>query len=447
MYFPNEFASDTPDSPATLLTHRLEFQNGIVGLITPNPTSDIIAARIFVDAGIRHEAENCWGLSHMVASTLTKGTTQRSAQAIAEIVESIGAGFGTNCAPDYFLVSLKTIREDFERIFCLAAEAIQAPSFPEHELEIERQIVLRAIAARQEQPLNMAIRPLQAAIHGPHPYAQTSLGTQATVEAFTQKTLQAFHQSHFRPQHTIISLAGNINLAEAEDSIQANFGDWQPPPAPVSPPVPPDQTISIPSPQDIRPQDVRPQDIRIDQNTQQSIIAFGYPAVSVHHPDHLGLKLLLTHLCGGMTSQLFVELREKLGLAYEVSGFYPTRLDPSHFVLYLGTSPAQTPWAFSQLQKELEKLSLGAFLSTDLNIAKQKLLGQYALSKQTNDQLAHLFGWHEILQLGTTYDQHFQAQIQDMSLADVQHIASQYLQNPIRSIVGPQEYIHFSVET
>ena len=438
-----------------LSPHRIELPNGVLGLITPNPTSDIVAARLFIDAGIRHESEDCWGLSNLVASTLTKGTAQHNAQAIAEIVESVGAGFGTDSSADYFLLSLKTIREDFEQIFALAAEVIRTPSFPAQELDTERNVILRAIAARQEQPLNIALQTLRSSLYGPHPYAHTSLGTAATVNAITPEMLSAFHQARFRPETLIISLAGNITVPQAEAYIQEQFGDWLAgdwqaedwQAGDWQENTPSSKPFSAPT---IRPSHRKPVDTgsfanqhqHIAQNTQQSIIAFGYPAVSVHHPDHLGLKLLLTHLCSGMSSQLFIELREKLGLAYEVSGFYPTRRDPSHFVLYLGTTPTQTSLAFSRLDQAVETLKNTPFSTTNLNIAKQKLLGQHALSKQTNSQLAHLFGWHESLQLSPTYDQQFYARIQGITAEEVHRIAHEYLQRPNSVVVGPTNPIN-----
>ena len=416
-----------------LSPQRRVLDNGIVLLITPNPTADIVAARLFFKAGMIQETPQHWGLSHLVASVITKGTEQYSAQEIAQVVESAGASLGTDSAPDYFLLSFKAVSEDFGNILALAAEILRSPTFPERELETERSVTMQAIRARKEQPLSTALRPLRAAIHGEHPYAQTSYGTLDTIEAIAPPVLHQFHQSYFRPDQMVISIAGNITLDQAQEQVEASFGTWANG-APLNPNPPPQ-----------RPS--KPRHIQVltqVQNTQQTIVALGYPAVSVHHPDYLGLKFLMTYLCNGMSSRLFSELREKQGLAYEVSGFYPTRQDTTHFVTYLGTTPENAERAFTQMRGELERLADGTITEDDLAIAKRKWTGQYALGKQTNSQIAQIYGWYEILGLGYHYDQSFLSAMQAFPLAEVHRIAQDHFAYPICSVVGPAESIQFT---
>jgi len=201
--------------------------NGIVLLVTPNPTADIVAARLFLKAGMIRESPENWGLSHLVASVITKGTTQYSAPEIAQIVESAGASLGTDSAPDYFLLSLKTVSEDFGPILALAADILRSPTFPAPELETERTVTQQAILARKEQTLSTALRPLRNAIYGDHPYAQTSYGTLETIETIDSSALQQFHHRYFRPDEMVISIAGNITLPQAKAFVEASFGSWE----------------------------------------------------------------------------------------------------------------------------------------------------------------------------------------------------------------------------
>ena len=420
------------ESGPRLSPQRLVLSNDIVLLVTPNPTTDIVAARLFFTAGMIRENPDTWGLSHLVASVITKGTEQYSAQEIAQVVESAGASLGADSSPDYFLISLKTVSEDFESILALAADILRSPTFPEQELDTERKVTLQAIHARKEQPLSTALRPLRSAIHGDHPYAQTSYGTLDTVQSLTSGDLHRFHQSYFGPQNMVISIAGNITPERAEAIASRYFGDWR------------QQTnhpaTAAPSPKPLKQLQVLTQ----AQDTQQTIIALGYPAVSVHHPDYLGLKFLITYLCNGMSSRLFSELREKQGLAYEISGFYPTRQESTHFVTYLGTTPDNAERALTQMRAELERLAQGALTGADLAIAKRKWAGQYALGKQTNRQIAQIFGWYETLGLGYDYDQSFLTAMQAFPLESVHRIAQDYLTYPICSVVGPEASIQFA---
>ena len=153
----------------------------------------------------------------------------------------------------------------------------------------------------------------------------------------------------------------------------------------------------------------------------------------------LVLKLLNTYLGNGLSSRLFVELREKRGLAYDVSAFYPTRLDNSQFVVYMGTAPENTAIAFEGLSKELERLCKTELTSEELQAAKNKLLGQYALGKQTNGEIAQIFGWYETLGLGIEFDRQFQEDIIQVTPQNIQEVACRYFLESYVSLVGPAE--------
>jgi predicted Zn-dependent peptidase len=133
-----------------------------------------------------------------------------------------------------------------------------------------------------------------------------------------------------------------------------------------------------------------------------------------------------------------VELREKRGLAYDVSAFYPTRLDKSQFVVYMGTAPNNTEMGKEGLNNEIKRLREEKLSIEELETAKSKLLGQYALGKQTNGEFAQIFGWYETLGLGIEYDTIFPKQIINVTIEDIQRVANDYLQDDFlcTSIVG-----------
>jgi zinc protease len=134
---------------------------------------------------------------------------------------------------------------------------------------------------------------------------------------------------------------------------------------------------------------------------------------------------------------LFVELREKRGLAYDVSAFYPTRLDRSQFVVYMGTAPHNTAIALDGLRHETERLCDVELTPEELQASKNKLLGQYALGKQTNAEMAQLFGWYETLGLGIEFDTQFQESIAQISSETARQVAQAYFHEPFVSLVGP----------
>ena len=176
----------------------------------------------------------------------------------------------------------------------------------------------------------------------------------------------------------------------------------------------------------------------IIQDTQQSIVMLGYLGAAVKSEDYPVLKLISTYLGNGLSSRLFVELREKRGLAYDVSAFYPTRLEVAPFVTYMGTAPENTEIAIAGLKQEVQRLTTEKLTESELQGAKNKILGQYALGKQTNSEIAQIFGWYESLGLGVEFDSFFQNAIAEVTAEQVIEVANHYLTNPYISVVRPE---------
>lgn len=409
--------------------HRTVLDNGIVVLVAENPAADIIAARIFVRAGSSWEPREQAGLAHLLSTVLTKGTQDLSSLEIAERVESVGASLNADAATDYFLLSLKTVSADFAEILALAGQLLRSPTFPEFEVELERRLTLQNIRSQQEQPFTIAFDQLRQIMYANHPYAMSALGTEATVANLNRADLQQYHQTYFRPDNVVISLAGRVTPQDAVAIVEQVFGEWQAPSTPLP-------TLKLPSLTSAPNQKLTP------QQTQQSIVMLGYLAPSVQQADYTALKLLSTYLGNGLSSRLFVELREKRGLAYEVSAFYPTRTEPATFVVYMGTAPENTAIAVEGLRTEVEQLCATPLSEADLQIAKNKLLGQYALGKQTNGQIAQVYGWYETLGLGIEFDTKFQQDVASVTAANAQQAAERYLSSPYVSLVGPEEAIN-----
>lgn len=405
--------------------HRSQLANGITVLTIANPTADIVAGRFFIPAGSRWEAPTQAGLAQLLTSVLTKGTNRLSALEIADRVESVGAGLGVDTTTDYIKLSLKTVKSDLGDIFKLASEILRTPSFPEAQVELERKLILQAIKSQTEQPFNNAYRQLRTALYGEHPYSRSSLGTATTIGQITRQDLVDYHQTHIRPDRLIISLAGRITPDEAIELVTQVFGDWNVPE--IAPPTLTPQQVNT-----------QPQYQVEHQSTQQAIVMLGYLAPAIEDPDYVAIKLIDSYLSNGMSSRLFVELREKRGLAYDVSAFYPTRLDTSHFALYMGTAASNTNIAVSGLRAEVDRLCLELLPAAELQTTKDKLIGQYALGKQTNGQLAQTYGWYELLGLSLDFDHQFSTAIQQLTPTQLQTAADKYLTQPYISIVSPQ---------
>ncbi|MGC1305813.1 MAG: pitrilysin family protein [Phormidesmis sp.] len=413
--------STLTQQPAIL---RTTLSNGLTVIAVENPVADIVASRIFVRAGQLTETAQTAGLFDLLTAVLVKGTTSKNALEIAEVVESVGAGFGADVAADYSLVSLKTVSADFEKVLSLAAEVIQSPSFPTAEIELERRLILQGLKSMKEQPFGMAYNYLREVLYAGHPYGLSHAQTERCMAKFTQADLQAAHRQYFRPDNMVITVVGRISPSLVVKLVEQCFGNWSAPDEPLLP-------VNFP------PVPVAAQKIVTVKETNQAFIVLGYLAGSVNDPDYAALKLISTYLGNGLSSRLFVELREKQGLAYDVSAFYPTRLGASQFVAYIGTAPQNLPVALAGLQNEIDRLKTTPLSPEDLQVSKNKILGQYALGKQTNGQIAQTYGWYEIIGLGVAFDEAFGAAIASVTIEEIQAAAQRCFTEQYLSILGP----------
>jgi predicted Zn-dependent peptidase len=414
-------ASALSQQPATL---RQVLPNGLTVIALENPAADIVSARIFIRAGQAQETAETAGLFDLLSAVLTKGTRSKTSLEIAEVVESIGASFGSDVAADYSLVSLKTVSADFETVLGLAAEVLREPSFPEAEIDLERRLILQGLKSLKEQPFNMAYNHLREALYAQHPYGLTTAQTEQCMAGYTQADLQLAYQQYFRPDNMVITVVGRISPSLAIKLVEQFFGDWQAPSEPLPPTVFPKIVATAKT-------------IITAQETNQAFIVLGHLAGEVSDPDYAAMKLISTYLGNGLSSRLFVELREKQGLAYDVSAFYPTRSGRSQFIAYIGTAPENLQVALDGLQQELARLKTTPLTAEELQVSKNKMLGQYALGKQTNSQIAQTLGWYEVLGLGIEFDERFQRAIAAVTLSDIQSAAQRCFVEQSISILGP----------
>ena len=417
-------SSTLTKGPATPATLRTQLPNGLTVIVTPNPVADIVSTHIFIKAGQAEETPETAGLFTLLTDVLIKGTERKTSLQIAEAVESIGASFGSDVSPDYSIVSFKTVSADFDAVLALAAEVIRQPSFPQAEIDLEKRLILQGIRSVKEQPFSVAYNHFREILYVGHPYGLTNAQTEQCVSQFSRKDLQSAHAKFFRPDNVVISIAGRILPEQAVDLVSRTFADWQ------LPAIAPAKTAAS-SPT------VAAQKIVTVQDTNQAFVIVGHAAGAVSDPDYATLKLISTYLGNGLSSRLFVELREKQGLAYDVSAFYPTRLQTSQFVTYIGTAPENVQVALAGLQKEIERLKTTPLTDEALQVSKNKILGQYALGKQTNSQIAQALGWYEVLGLGIEFDDDFQKAIAAVTIEAVQAAAQRCFVEQYVSILGP----------
>ncbi len=403
------------------------FPNGLKLLYKYTPNNAVVAIDLFVSKGSAAEDSNFSGITNFVQTLLSKGTTHRSAEQIAKEIETVGGILSSSSAEDYAESYAVVTQNHFVLGMELLADICLFPDFPEQEISKEREAILAAIKSREEDILTVTEIIFNQNFYGRHPYARPSFGIKETVKNIQRKDLVEWHQKLYQPQQIILVVVGNIPFNRVKKITEKCFGGLKQ-----------SKPAGFIQPGDLSLRTL-PTVVSEKRKFEQACLMIGYQVPPVTHPDYLALKLLNTLLGRGMSSLLFQELREKNGLGYEVASFYPSRLGPSKFVIYIGLDRKNLNFAKEKILTLIGNLTKEIVSQGDrIEAAKNYLRGDYLLDHQTNKRQAWYLGWWEILGMGWQYDQIYPEKIKTVAAFDLVKVLRKYFrQNYLQVEVVP----------
>ena len=392
--------------------------NGLKVLYQRDPAFPLASATLLLGVGSRHETPAQAGLCSMTIDLLMQGTRRRTARELADAMESVGASMGTQVHEDYSEMGFLAPAADLDRAFNVMAEALMQPAFPKEEIIKEKAHVLAGLASRRDSIFNVAYDALNRAMYGDHAYGRLVEGTLKTVRRFRRQDFQAWHRKCAGPGHAILSIIGPQSPREAKKILEKRLGHWRRP------------FTNVPSPNVLPPAGGRRGDICVRSNFEQAYLMIGYPAPCATDPDHIPLKVLNTVVGGGMSSRLFSVLREEAGLAYEVSSFYPTRLETSQWVIYLGLPKEKLSIASRRLGELLKQLADRGPAADEVRQAKAMVRGAFLMDRQSHRRQAWYQAWWEFLGRGANYDEKFLEAVDAVTPKQLHGLLTSLLQQP-----------------
>jgi predicted Zn-dependent peptidase len=395
-------------------------------IIEKNKTADVVAVEIFIKGG--DFVANKVGLSDVIAKSLTRGTKKFSAQQISAQIENSGILLIPNSTPDYFHISLKSTKDDFNKAFCILEDIMNNATFPENEIRKAKGDILDGIKIQQDQPQAVSMEKFKSKIYPNTPYGVSLEQMKKSINTITRTDVVNYYNNYFVPENMIISVSGNIEPCD----VQAKFDDF----IKEQGKIVDQKNFTAP----FKPLD-KPEKVITKNKTQTTWVAMGTRVPTLdNEKDFVTLKVINSVLSGGMSSRLFVDLREKKGLAYEVGCIYPTLLNNSYFVFYIGTNPKNVDLVQKEFQNEINSLLTKKLSEEEICLAKQRLIGYLALSQETNSQRATQRGRYEVLNKEYNFSDKYEKLVESISADDIIEVANKYFKQPfITSIVEPIE--------
>ena len=347
-----------------------------------------------------------------------------NAEDIALELESIGASMGTATHEDYAELTAVATVQDAEKIIEIMGDVLFHASFPPEEVEKERHNILDAIRLSEDDKFYFTYKNFRQLLYGKtHPYGHPVEGEPETVKRISRADIVKHYKRYYRASNMILSVVGNIEEKKLVSLLKRYLPRKAIKPQPK---VTADKSLRRKTETEVKTKEI-----------EQGFIILGYNTCDVRSPDYIPLKVTSAILGEGMSSRLFVHLRDRMGLAYNVGCGMPSRKLRSHFFAWIGTKPESIQQAKEQLLAEFEKLKTEKVSTEELNRAKKYIIGRFLLDHQTNLRQAWYLGWYEMLRLGIKFDEQYPELIEKVTADDVMRVARRYFNYPAIEILKP----------
>ena len=420
-------APTAPRSPAvdagrgTDNTSVVSLPGGSTLIVQTDRKAPLVTIRTLLAGGQRVAPQGKEGMVRLLSSTWDRGTSMRSASEIERELDRLGATLGASNDRDSVQIAGRFLRDTFADGLELYLELLTEPSFPDVEVAREQADQLRELDTIKENRFQYAMQQFLRQFYGAHPYNHLSIGTPEGLSTVSRDDLAAFHQSLLRPQNAVYVVVGDITadavLSRWHQLAPASLSESAAAVAPAVPEVPTWSEAAT---------DV------IDVEGQQTHVIWGFPTVTGRDPNRYTLHVLDTIL-GGMGGRLFVELRDKRGLAYAVTSFDAYPVDPGYLAFYIGCTPEKEGEALSEFERVVQEIHRDGVTEEELERAKTYIAGALDISLQSTSQRTSIFGLGMLHQGQWNAYQTYLEAVQQVTLADIQEAARTYLQ-PSRSL-------------
>jgi zinc protease len=411
--------------PAATEIYKEVLTNGLRVLVHQDDRLPLVSIIAAFRGGLLAETPEKNGISQLAASTITKGTKNRTAQQIAESVEHVGGSIGATSGNNSFSVTVEVMKEDLPLGMQILSDVLLNATFPEGEVTLEKDSQLAAIKAEDDQITTTARNLLKPRLYGNHPYALRATGSPETVSKLTSADLKAYRDRQVVGKNGVLTIFGAVKPDEVLALAKKDFGSL--PSGELALSQPP---VSSPVAESI--------ETSAERQKQQSVIMKGFLGTTIEAADRPALELI-EEASSDLGSRFFVRIREKLGLAYFVGASNSTGLAPGAFVFYLGTDPKKVDLAKHEFNDEIDKLAAEGLTQIELDRAKAKLLGAEAIRNQSSAALAGMCATNELLGLGYNHEKIRKAEIEKVTLEDTKRVANKYFRDAksVEVVVGP----------
>ena len=357
--------------------------NGLRIITCPMPHTRSVSICIYLGAGSRYESEAQAGVSHFIEHLCFRGTEKRlTAKEISGAIEGVGGVLNGGTDKELTVYWCKVAQPHFSMALDVLTDMVLHSRFEKMDIEKERQIIVEEISMSKDAPNQLVGMILDELLWPDHPLGRDVAGTNKSVGAMTREQMRDYMDSEYSPSNTVISIAGNIQQDEAVNEVNKVLGKWE------------NKKQRL----DYLPYlELKNPRLKVEnKETEQTHLCLALPGVSLQDPRRFTLDLMNVILGEGMSSRLFLEVRDKLGLAYNIHSYLDHFHDSGALTVYAGVHPKKLEISITAILEQLtllkEKVS-----AEELTKAKELSKGRLLLRMEDSRSVAGWVGGQEIL--------------------------------------------------
>ena len=404
---------------------RTTLDNGLRVLTSEMPHTRSVTISVLVGVGSRYESAEQGGVSHYIEHMVFKGTERRpTPEEISATVEGVGGVMNAGTEQELTVYWCKVALPHFEECLDLLVDMLRNSVFEPESIDKERMVVIEELNMINDYPTYKVDALLDELLWPDHPLGRDIGGTTESVSRIDRKMMLDHLRSFYGPSNIVVSVAGNVTHRRVTDLISALCKDWRPSKTSDWAPVTHVQSSS---------------QMRLEyRKTEQTNLAIAVPGLPLEHADRYALELLSVILGEGMSSRLFVRVRERKGLAYDVHSGVAQFLDCGAFVVTAGVDPKRVYDAVGTILDEIGELRSGV-PEEELSKAKQFTTGRMLLRLEDTRAVSAWMG-NQALLTGRVLDpDEVVAGVDAVTTDDVCRVANELLVSDRlnMAVVGP----------
>ena len=405
---------------------KLVLNSGLRILTVPQKETGAVTVLVLVQTGSKYETKEQNGISHFLEHMFFKGTKKRpSTLEIAEPIDAVGGTFNAFTTEELTGYWIKVEYDDLPLALDFVSDIFFNSIFPAKEIVKEKGAVVEEINIYNDNPRSKADILWRQVLYGDQPSGWNVAGSKETVLSLTRQDMLSYMKRQYTASRTVVCVAGNIDAEHTQKRVASLFNK--------------SSRATFKDRKPVYESQKKPKVLLEWRGIDQARIALGVRAYNLFHPARFTQGLLATILGGMMSSRLFIEVRDKLGLAYDVGMTSEEDPDSGFLLTRAGVTPSNAEKAIRIILREYKRIAQLPVPFKELQKAKEHIKGQMALNLEPSEEKASFYGVQELLQKKVLTPGELYGRIKNVRAGDVRRVAQElFVNNRLNlALLGP----------